>query len=117
MASGARDDDWQDDADDRRRSPRRPIAADACLEHSDGELHGTVVNISFGGALFVTRTLSPVVPVGGRIRLTVEGDKELGFSQVAWRGAVVRSQRSADDGPDRVAYAIAFDEGESLPSI
>ena len=81
----------------------------------DGQIHGVVVNISFGGAKFITRTVSPVLPVGAGVTLIVTPRPDTGSDELTWRGRVLRSERSGDDGPDRIAYAIGFDESEPRP--
>ena len=108
-------DDWQIGTDDRRAAPRRSTEADAYLELPDGQIHGVVVNISFGGAKFVTRTTSPVLGTGATIVLVVTPRPDTGSDELTWRGSVVRAERSGDDGPDRIAYAIEFDESEPRP--
>ncbi len=99
------------DADDgdRRAEPRRASRIDAQLEHPGGTLHGLVVDISFGGAKFVTQTVTPGVAIGRKVTLTLVPGVAEHPEQLCWTGAVVRSERSGDDGPSRIAYAIAFD--------
>ncbi len=102
-------------SDDRRESPRRATKIDAHVEHPGGVIHGLVVDISFGGAKFVTETITPALEIGCQVVLTVAASKLMGSAELNWRGAVVRSERSGDDGPDRIAYAIAFEDSTSSP--
>ena len=96
--------------DERRADARTATEFDARLEHPVGMLHGVVVNVSFGGALFVTKTLEPEVEPGARVILEVTRHSEEGHEEISWRGRVVRREHSGDDGPDRIAYAVAFDD-------
>ncbi len=121
MADDMPPDARQDARDERRADRRRTIEVDARLEHPDGLLDGFVVNISFGGAKFVTRTVTPALSIGTRVALTVtpragagESESE-GAAELTWRGAIVRSDHSGDDGPDRIAYAVAFDDSAPRP--
>jgi len=108
MASDTSRDPGRSEREERRAAPRRTIDVDARVTYRGGELHGSVVNMSFGGAKFVTRTLSPLLALGAEVTLWV-ADADDGARELSWRGAVVRSERSGDDGPERIAYAIAFD--------
>lgn len=108
-------DAWQDDHDDRRAARRHATQSDALLEHADGTLHGLVVDISFAGAKFVTRTVSPVLEVGSRVILAVTSHGGAAMDDLTWKGRVARSERSGDDGPDRLAYGIAFDDFAARP--
>jgi len=103
-------DPWQKDDDDRRASPRTATRIDASLEHADGALSGLVVDIAFGGANFVTETVAPILDVGRDVVLTVASNADAIADELSWSGTVVRCERSGDDGPDRIAYAIEFDE-------
>jgi hypothetical protein len=115
MEPDLQNDDWRIGTDDRRAAPRRATEADAHLDLPDGQIHGVVVNISFGGAKFVTRTTSPVLATGAGVTLVVTPRPDTGSDELTWRGRVLRSERSGDDGPDRIAYAIGFDESEPRP--
>ena len=99
---------WTTEIQERRSARRIPTAIDARLELPDGAIHGVVENISFGGAMFVTRTVRPVLALRSRIVLRVRPLSDGPRDDLAWAGTVVRADRSGDDGPDRVAYAIAF---------
>ena len=101
--------------DDRRESPRRATRIDAHLEHPGGVIHGLVVDISFGGAKFVTETITPALEIGCQTVLTVAPSPLMGSAELNWRGTILRSERSGDDGPDRIAYAIAFEDSTSSP--
>ena len=103
-------DPWQKDHDDRRASPRTAARIDATLEHPAGAFSGFVVDIAFGGANFVTQTVAPVLAIGCDVVLTVASNPDAVADQLSWSGTVVRCERSGDDGPDRIAYAIEFDE-------
>jgi len=102
--------DWKPSDEDRRSESRAPAAIEARLDHPAGRLYGTVVDISFGGAKFVTPKVSPVVAPGSRIVLTLTPIRDARPGALSWNGAIVRRELSADDGPERVAYALAFEE-------
>ncbi len=51
--------------------------------------------------------------VGCRVALTLAAGPDTGPSELRWLDCVVRTERSGDDGPDRVAYAIALDDSAS----
>ena len=102
--------------DDRRESPRKATKIDAHLEHPGGVIHGLVVDIAFGGAKFVTETTTPALEIGCQTVLTVPASPLTGSAELIWHGGVVRSERSGDDGPDRIAYAIAFEDSTSSPT-
>ena len=110
MSSEMQHDPWQVETEDRRADPRTATEFDAHLALPDGLIHGVVVNISFGGAKFVTRTVSPVLGAGSRVTLVVAPRPEAETGELSWNGAVVRAERSGDDGPERIAYAISFEE-------
>lgn len=112
-------DGWQNDHDERRAAPRTSAAVDARLEHSGGAFSGRVVDISFGGAKFVTETTAPVLEIGTAVVLIVTHHADASAEPLTWEGTVVRSERSGDDGPDRIAYAIEFVEfaPRSIPGL
>ena len=105
----APDNAWDDDREERRSDPRRAIRIDAHLEHPGGELHGLVVNISFGGAKFLTRIVTPELAIGTAVTLTIEADARQDLAESTWDGHIRRIERSGDDGPPRIAYAIEFE--------
>jgi len=105
---------WQTDQADRRADKRTATKIDARLEHAGGVLDGQVVDISFGGAKFVTLTTEPKLATETRVMLRLAAGPQTGPEELRWDGAVVRDERSGDDGPERIAYAIAFDESAPL---
>jgi hypothetical protein len=107
--------DWQSTDGDRRADKRTATRVDARLQHPGGVLDGVVVDISFGGAKFVTNSMEPALQVGTCIVLTLEAHVVKQSEDLRWNGAVVRSERSGDDGPERIAYAIAFDDSAPRP--
>lgn len=106
---------WPVEIDDRRAEPRRATEFDAYLELPDGLIHGVVTNISFSGALFVTRNVTHVIPVGCRVKVVVAPRPEAGTGELTWHGVLVRNERSGDDGPPRIAYAVSFGDEQSGP--
>ena len=96
--------------DDRRADPRTETVFDAQLEFEGEVLEGRIVDISFGGAKFVTTSVDPPIAAGSHVVLTVEPGPVAGASELTWAGTIVRAERSGDDGPDRFAYAISFDD-------
>ena len=105
----------QSDHHDRRADPRRATRVDALLEHPGGVLSGRVVDMSFGGAKFVTESVAPVLEIGCQTILIVTPRGDALTEELTWNGTVVRCERSGDDGPARIAYAIAFDDSEPRP--
>ena len=112
-------DTWNDDHADRRASPRRATRIDALLEHPDGvlagRLSGRVVDMSFGGAKFVTETIAPALEVGCEVVLIVLPQGDTVTEELRWIGSVARCEHSGDDGPPRIAYGVAFDDSEPRP--
>ena len=105
--------------DDRRAAPRRTTRIDAILEHPGGLVHGIVVDISFGGAKFITQSTAPALAIGCEVVLATAAYPDTDSAELSWPGTIRRSEHSGDDGPERVAYAVAFDDSTagSVPSL
>ena len=75
-----------------RRGEKRAVAEiRARLDHPDGHIYGLVVDISFGGAKFVTETITPELSTGIHAVLTLTPIQDTRSGAISWNGTIVRS--------------------------
>ena len=95
---------------ERRSNVRTDVIVQARLECGDTVLHGTIVNLSFGGALFVAKSPSDPLPEHAIVELTLIPIPNSSTGELHWTSTIVRVDLAYKGDPHRVAYGIRFDE-------
>ena len=100
----------QETAAERRRDPRHELRLVARLAHITGNVFGQLVNISGGGARFVTTTMEPRVEAGSDVVLILTSPPNAISREVHCTAHITRADEGTDETGPTMSYGIAFDE-------